>query len=346
MFETMSMICVHYDRIAEPAIGAAIVTAATQTRTSNGCPHTSGFEGLRSENNTFAMAPQPSMNNQTAGDHDRFNSAWYRSRQDIVHPALPQNAHSVTPKQHQHQQKNRFCAAVGGATSMSLQHQLDDYDTPDVPFMMPTALTEAAAVSSSSSSSVASTAYRSGGGVAKPDQFAEITQMALLGCDMAERLAHTHRNRPCFKKIDSLCARMKQDLVRQDTVLANINSQGMAWAVKDFIFVFTRIINAWIIIKGYVYNTPEGLAKVKCALSPDFDESFARWQAATKDFVENLIHSFVNLDQKVQSQRNAFQKFEPTTATGNCGGGVSNTGKTRPANCGGSMGVCYIIDSA
>lgn len=134
--------------------------------------------------------------------------------------------------------------------------------------------------------------------------------MAMRGCELAERLAHTHRNRPCFKKIDSLCARMKQDLVRQDSVLANINSQGMAWAVKDFIFVFTRIINAWIIIKGYVYNTPEGLAKVKTSLSPDFHESFLKWQDSTMDFVDNLIKSFVNLDQMVQSQRASFQKFD------------------------------------
>lgn len=134
--------------------------------------------------------------------------------------------------------------------------------------------------------------------------------MAMRGCELAERLAHTHRNRPCFKKIDSLCARMKQDLVRQDSVLANINSQGMAWAVKDFIFVFTRIINAWIIIKGYVYNTPEGLAKVKTSLSPDFHDSFIKWQDSTMDFVDNLIKSFVNLDQMVQSQRASFQKFD------------------------------------
>lgn len=134
--------------------------------------------------------------------------------------------------------------------------------------------------------------------------------MAMRGCELAERLAFTHRNRPCFKKIDSLCARMKQDLVRQDSVLANINSQGMAWAVKDFIFVFTRIINAWIIIKGYVYNTPEGLAKVKTSLSADFNDSFLKWQDATMDFVDNLIKSFVNLDQMVQTQRASFQKFD------------------------------------
>ena len=138
----------------------------------------------------------------------------------------------------------------------------------------------------------------------------QLTRMALKGCDTAEMLAHTHRNRPCFKKIDSLCARLKQDLQRSDSVLANINSQGVAWAVKDFIFVFTRIINAWIIIKGYVYNTPEGLAKVKSSLSGDFTEQFLKWQDSTISFVDSIIKSFINLDEMVQSQRTSFQKTE------------------------------------
>uniref|UniRef100_W8BU16 Bromo domain-containing protein n=2 Tax=Ceratitis capitata TaxID=7213 RepID=W8BU16_CERCA len=145
-------------------------------------------------------------------------------------------------------------------------------------------------------------------------KFNELTRLALRGSEIAEKLAYTHRNRPCFKKIDSLCARMKQDLIRPDGVLPNINSQGIAWAVKDFIFVFTRVINAWIIIKGYVYNTPEGLNKVKSALSPEFAASFAAWQDTTMDFVENLIKSFVNLDNLVQSQKNVYQNSESNGA--------------------------------
>ncbi|XP_019890825.1 protein mitoshell isoform X1 [Musca domestica] len=141
-------------------------------------------------------------------------------------------------------------------------------------------------------------------------RFNDLRRLALRGSDIAENLAKTHRNRPCFKKIDSLCARLKQDLIRPDGVLPNINSQGIAWAVKDFIFVFTRIINAWIIIKGYVYNTPEGLNKVKAALSPDFALAFAAWQDTTMDFIESLIKSFVNLDNLVQSQKNAYQKSD------------------------------------
>lgn len=133
--------------------------------------------------------------------------------------------------------------------------------------------------------------------------------MALHGCEIAEEMAIDHQNRPCFKKIDSLCARMKQDLVRPDSVLANINSQGIVWAVKDFIFVFTRIVNAWNIIKGYVYKTPEGLNNVKSALSLDFHNSFAKWETSTLNFCNNLIESFENINEMVQTQRVAMQKL-------------------------------------
>ncbi|EDS44325.1 conserved hypothetical protein [Culex quinquefasciatus] len=158
-------------------------------------------------------------------------------------------------------------------------------------------------LSPDSTSRGAETGFGGTGAVADQEKFAALTEMAMQGCELAEQLATHHQKRPCFKKIDSLCARMKQDLIRPDSVLANINSQGIAWAVKDFIFVFTRIINAWIIIKGYVYNTPEGLERVQKVLSPDFLESFSKWQDSTIDFVDCLIKSFTNLDQMVQTQR-------------------------------------------
>ncbi|KAM7354189.1 mitoshell [Cochliomyia hominivorax] len=184
-------------------------------------------------------------------------------------------------------------------------------------------------------------------------KFNELTRLALHGSEIAEKLAYTHRNRPCFKKIDSLCARMKQDLIRPDGVLPNINSQGIAWAVKDFIFVFTRVINAWIIIKGYVYNTPEGLNKVKSALSPDFAASFAAWQDTTMDFIENLIKSFVNLDLLVQSQKNVYQKTDNINATivgNNRGSNIVNNNSTtikilQPTNGGGGSGGSLLEES-
>ncbi|XP_058821831.1 protein mitoshell [Topomyia yanbarensis] len=154
--------------------------------------------------------------------------------------------------------------------------------------------------------------------VVHQEKLVTLTEMAMQGCEVAEQLANNHQKRPCFKKIDSLCARMKQDLIRPDSVLANINSQGMAWAVKDFIFVFTRIINAWIIIKGYVYNTPEGLDRVQKVLSPDFLDNFLKWQDSTIDFVDSLIKSFTSLDQMVQNQRTSGVQKESIPK----GGGV------------------------
>ncbi|KAH8269705.1 hypothetical protein KR018_001566 [Drosophila ironensis] len=136
----------------------------------------------------------------------------------------------------------------------------------------------------------------------------DMTNLALFGSEIAERLANTHRNRPCFKKIDTLCARLKQDLLRPDGVLPNINSQGIAWAVKDFIFVFTRIINAWVILKGYVYNTPEGLNKIKDELPRGFISCFDEWQCSTLELVGMIIKSFDSLESMLQKQKNCFVK--------------------------------------
>ncbi|KMY89040.1 protein mitoshell isoform X1 [Drosophila simulans] len=134
----------------------------------------------------------------------------------------------------------------------------------------------------------------------------DITRVSLHGSEIAERLANAHHHRPCFKKIDTLCARLKQDLLRPDGVLPNINSQGIAWAVKDFIFVFTRIVNAWVILKGYVYNTPDALNKIKDELPMGFMASFDSWQVATLSIVKMIIKSFVNLDELLQKQKNSF----------------------------------------
>ncbi|XP_059617712.1 protein mitoshell [Phlebotomus argentipes] len=132
---------------------------------------------------------------------------------------------------------------------------------------------------------------------------AQFTSVALKGCEIAEKILNNHKNRPCFKKIDSLCARLKLDVLRTDSVLANINSQGIAWAVKDMIFTFTRIINAWNIMKGYMYDVQPGLKKVKESCSEDFDESFNRWEEASLAFLKELVESYEKLDHMVQTQK-------------------------------------------
>uniref|UniRef100_A0A182NUD0 Bromo domain-containing protein n=1 Tax=Anopheles dirus TaxID=7168 RepID=A0A182NUD0_9DIPT len=135
------------------------------------------------------------------------------------------------------------------------------------------------------------------------DQLQDLLKLALDGCKKAEALAACHQKRPCFKKIDSLCARLKQDLLKPDNVMSNINSQGLAWAVKDFIFVFTRIMNAWIIIKGYVSCKSEGLLSIQRELCPNFLHAFGRWHGATHELVQSLIKSFISLNKLAKSQR-------------------------------------------
>uniref|UniRef100_A0A182JQW8 Bromo domain-containing protein n=1 Tax=Anopheles christyi TaxID=43041 RepID=A0A182JQW8_9DIPT len=145
------------------------------------------------------------------------------------------------------------------------------------------------------------------------EQFHELVKTALDGCKKAEALATCHQKRPCFKKIDSLCARLKQDLVKTDNVMSNINSQGLAWAVKDFIFVFTRIMNAWIIIKGYVHSKPEGLTSIQRELCPNFLDAFGRWHESTHELIQSLIKSFINLNKLAKQQRGGghiFSKIE------------------------------------
>ncbi len=130
----------------------------------------------------------------------------------------------------------------------------------------------------------------------------QFKNIVIKGCESAENLAYFHRNRPCFKKINCLCARLKQDVDRADSVLANINSQGVPWAVKDFIFVFTRIVSEWNIIKDYVYNNSDGMRTIKSAISDRLVVSFLKWQEVTSDFVEDLTKSFDGLQELTLSQ--------------------------------------------
>ncbi|XP_035915793.1 protein mitoshell [Anopheles stephensi] len=161
------------------------------------------------------------------------------------------------------------------------------------------------------------------------EQFPELVRTALEGCKKAEQLAQNHQKRPCFKKIDSLCARLKQDLVKVDNVMSNINSQGLAWAVKDFIFVFTRIMNAWLIIKGYVPNKPEGMLTIQRELCPNFLDAFGRWHEATHELIHSLIQSFTNLNKLAKQQRSGGNIFaKPEEQPSGSGEGAAASGTT------------------
>uniref|UniRef100_A0A182MR42 Bromo domain-containing protein n=1 Tax=Anopheles culicifacies TaxID=139723 RepID=A0A182MR42_9DIPT len=169
------------------------------------------------------------------------------------------------------------------------------------------------------------------------NQFPELVKMALDGCKKAEALATCHQKRPCFKKIDSLCARLKQDLVKTDNVMSNINSQGLAWAVKDFIFVFTRIMNAWIIIKGYVSTKPEGLLMVQRELCPNFLDAFGHWHVATHELVQSIIKSFINLNKLAKQQRSGGNIFTKTEDQSSKADGDASAGQS-PSDLFGDIG--------
>lgn len=134
----------------------------------------------------------------------------------------------------------------------------------------------------------------------------ELQDVALNGCESAAKIYQTHSKRPYFKKIDLLCDRLKQDLTVTNKAVININSHGIAWAIKDFIFVFNRIISAWIILRDYNYCTSEGMSCVKGALNPEFEETFLAWQEATTKMSKVLIQSFESLH--VRDQRNGNRK--------------------------------------
>lgn len=142
-------------------------------------------------------------------------------------------------------------------------------------------------------------------GLEEDAAFEELQQIATNGCQIAERLVEHHKKRPCFRKIDVLCSRLMQDLEKDNykNVVANVNSQGIAWAVKDMIFTFTRIINAWLIMRGYMYNRLDGLEKIKDAVDPDLTKNFLVWQEATTKLVDSLVKSYSSLDLTVQNQR-------------------------------------------
>jgi hypothetical protein len=130
--------------------------------------------------------------------------------------------------------------------------------------------------------------------------FYDLQRFAFDGCTFAEMVAQSYRKRPCFKKIDLLLSRLKNDLNVYHNILSNINSQGTAWAIKDFTFAYTRIINAWVILRGYVYDQTEGLNSLRSEFDPEFMDSFCEWQAATLKMTKSLMRSIEKLNVSVQ----------------------------------------------
>lgn len=138
--------------------------------------------------------------------------------------------------------------------------------------------------------------------------FYDLQMFALDGCTYTENVAQNYRKRPCFKKIEQLLSRLKHELNIHHNIVSNINSQGTAWVVKDFIFAFTRIINAWTIMRGYVYDKAESLDDLRSEFDPDFIGSFSEWQKSTLKMMKSLMTSIENMDASIQNKSGNKQK--------------------------------------
>lgn len=130
--------------------------------------------------------------------------------------------------------------------------------------------------------------------------FYDLQRFAYDGCTFAENVAQSYRKRPCFKKIDLLLSRLKNDLNVYHNIQSNVNSQGTAWAIKDFTFAYSRIINAWVILRGYVYDQTEGLDELRNEFDANYIESFAEWQSATLKMMKSLMRTVENLNISAQ----------------------------------------------
>lgn len=153
----------------------------------------------------------------------------------------------------------------------------------------------------------------------------ELQEIATSGCESAAKIYPSHSKRPYFKKIDLLCDRLRQDLRVTDKAVVNINSHGVAWAIKDFIFVFTRITSAWVIMRDYYYTKSDGMKCVKESFDPNLSKDFLEWQEATKKFCKSLQRSFENLQNRDQQNGNRrgqngcskLGSYESSNANGN-----------------------------
>lgn len=130
----------------------------------------------------------------------------------------------------------------------------------------------------------------------------ELTKFIVEGCLKAETIAVRNQHRPCFKNIKHLCTRTRTDILKPRTTVANIHSQGIPWATKDFIFAFVRLINCWYILKGYLDDHDGSLGKIEATLTTDFKECYQKWQSLNKEMISYLINIFVSLDNGITVQ--------------------------------------------
>lgn len=121
-------------------------------------------------------------------------------------------------------------------------------------------------------------------------------------CIQAERIALKNQHRPCFKNIQHLCNRTRSDIMKPNTTVANIHSQGIPWALKDFIFAFIRLVNATHILHGYVDFKSGSLGKIENHLTNEFKNCYQGWEKLTKD---QLIPAITKIIMELDSLSNS-----------------------------------------
>ncbi|XP_017782717.1 PREDICTED: uncharacterized protein LOC108567039 [Nicrophorus vespilloides] len=129
----------------------------------------------------------------------------------------------------------------------------------------------------------------------------DFTKFLEQGCIIAEKIAIRNQHRPCFKNIQNLCNRTKNEILKPSHTVSNIHSQGIPWATKDFIYAYVRLINCWHMLKGYLQAKDGTLGNIDCELTAEFKSCYAVWESHTKDLAEHMIRIFSNLDNNVSN---------------------------------------------
>ena len=120
-------------------------------------------------------------------------------------------------------------------------------------------------------------------------------------CYLAENIAEENEKRQCFKNIRQLCNRTQVNLLKPDMTGANIHSQGVPWVIKDFIFIFIRLINCWSLLNGYfnLINNSNTLSLIDQVLDERFLNVYHKWQFLTKDLAKQIVHIFCTLNTRL-----------------------------------------------
>lgn len=131
--------------------------------------------------------------------------------------------------------------------------------------------------------------------VSPSDPSYEIVKLFEDGCKEGEEIAEKNKHRPCFRNIQNLCVKTRNEITKPNTTTSNIHSQGIPWATKDFVYAFVRLANCWQILNGYLAKGTS-LRKVEKEYTPSFKECYERWEKNSIELATELRKVFGNLD--------------------------------------------------